>query len=101
LKNKLQTILSALIWAVVLLAAYAVTANAQTGATGNSATAIKKSPVTLASSATPVTGGGTAGQISKWSGFNGTSFTIDDSIITQDKFGKIGIPRRHAADHRV
>jgi hypothetical protein len=91
LKNKLQTILSALIWAVVLLAAYAMTATAQTGATGNSATAIKKSPVTLASSTTPVTGGGTAGQISKWSGFNGTSFTIDDSIITQDKFGKIGI----------
>ncbi|HZM86921.1 MAG TPA: hypothetical protein VFF31_10385 [Blastocatellia bacterium] len=40
---------------------------------------------------TPVTGSGTAGQITKWLGFNGTSFTIGDSAITEDKFGNIGI----------
>jgi hypothetical protein len=38
-----------------------------------------------------VAGSGTAGQITKWIGFNGTSFTVGDSAITEDKFGNIGI----------
>lgn len=40
---------------------------------------------------TPVAGSGTSGQISKWIGFNGSSFVIGDSNITEDKFGSIGI----------
>ena len=42
-------------------------------------------------SSQPVVGSGTAGQITKWTGFNGTSFTLGDSAITEDKFGNIGI----------
>ena len=44
-----------------------------------------------AASTTPVTGSGTAGQITKWAGFNGTSFTVGDSTITDDKNGNVGI----------
>src|ERR1700754_1640025 len=43
-------------------------------------------------STSPVTGSGTPGQITKWTGVAGTNtFTIGDSNITEDKFGKIGI----------
>src|SRR6185436_7962809 len=39
----------------------------------------------------PVTGSGTGGQITRWSGFNVTSSTIVDSGITEDKNGNVGI----------
>ena len=45
----------------------------------------------LGATAVPVVGGGTSGQISKWTGFNGPSSVLDDSNITEDKFGRIGI----------
>ena len=40
-----------------------------------------------AGSTTPVTGSGTAGQLTKWTSIN----TLGDSSITEDKFGKVGI----------
>jgi len=40
----------------------------------------------------PVVGSGTPGQITKWTGVFGTStYSIGDSNITEDKFGKVGI----------
>src|SRR5262245_41718204 len=39
-----------------------------------------------------VTGGGTPGRVSKWTGLSGTStFTLGDSNIAEDKFGRVGI----------
>jgi hypothetical protein len=40
----------------------------------------------------PVAGSGTAGQITKWTGVDGTNtYTIGNSAIFEDKFGKVGI----------
>jgi len=51
----------------------------------------KQALVPLAGS-NPVVGSGTPGQITKWTGVSGTStYSIGDSIITEDKFGKVGI----------
>src|ERR1700704_3077559 len=45
-----------------------------------------------AAAGNPVTGSGTSGQIGKWTGVSGSStYTLGDSGITEDKFGKIGI----------
>ena len=42
--------------------------------------------------ASSVIGSGTPGQITKWTGVSGsTTYTIGDSFITEDKFGKVGI----------
>jgi hypothetical protein len=42
--------------------------------------------------ASSVTGSGTPGQITKWTGVSGSNtYTIGDTNITEDKFGKIGI----------
>ena len=44
---------------------------------------------------TPVTGSGTPGQLTKWMGVDGSNtFTVGDSNITEDKFGKIGVGTR-------
>lgn len=51
----------------------------------------KTNPVQNAGGTTPVSGSGTAGQVSKWLGNNTLSYVLGDSIITEDKFGKIGI----------
>ena len=41
---------------------------------------------------TPVAGSGTPGQVAKWTGLSGeNTFSIGDSIITETKFGLIGI----------
>ncbi len=43
-------------------------------------------------SSVPVTGGGTLGQLTKWIGTNASGgFILGDSIITEDKFGNVGI----------
>ena len=45
-----------------------------------------------AAASSPVTGSGTPGRISKWTGvFGSTNFTLGDSNITEDKFGNVGI----------
>ena len=46
----------------------------------------------LAAALNPVVGSGTPGQIAKWTGVSGTStFSVGDSNIIEDKFGKIGV----------
>src|SRR6185295_19892239 len=44
-----------------------------------------------AAAAPPAVGSGTAGQLTKWIGTDGSSFTIGDSIITESKVGLVGI----------
>jgi hypothetical protein len=39
----------------------------------------------------PVTGTGTLGRLTKWSGFNANNSVIGDSTIFEDKFGKVGV----------
>jgi hypothetical protein len=52
-------------------------------------------PQAATAASNPVTGSGTTGQIPKWTGVDGAnSFTIGDSNIFEDKFGKIGIGTR-------
>jgi hypothetical protein len=46
---------------------------------------------TQAATPTPVTGSGIAGQLPKWAGNSSTSYVLTDSIITEDKTGRIGI----------
>ncbi len=67
MRDKIRFALSALMWAVMLLAAYAVAVHAQTRATSHQDHALqKKSGVApQASSNKPITGSGTEGQISK------------------------------------
>ena len=67
MRDKIRFTLSALMWAVVLLVAYAVAAHAQASAASDQDRAPqKKSGVTpQASSNKPVTGSGTEGQISR------------------------------------
>jgi hypothetical protein len=52
----------------------------------------KQQAVPPAAASSPVTGSGTPGRLSKWAGVEGTStFTLGDSNIFEDKFGKVGI----------
>ena len=52
----------------------------------------KKQTIVPLAGSNPVVGSGTSGQITKWTGVSGTStYSIGDSIITEDKFGKVGI----------
>src|SRR4030095_1966632 len=70
MRHKIRFTLSALMWAMVLLAAYAVPAHAETGADNNQHALKKSGPVQTAGATLPVTGSGTNGQISKWTGSN-------------------------------
>lgn len=48
--------------------------------------------VTPAATSNPVTGSGTVGRIAKWTGVDGAnSFSIGNTNIFEDKFGKVGI----------
>src|SRR5512138_1839357 len=92
MKERLRITISALIWAVVLLSAYALTAPAQTRITNNQQTDVKQArPVQAASSTLPVAGSGTVGQLTKWTGLTSSSALVGDSVITEDKLGNIGI----------
>ena len=74
-----------------MVAAYAITARAQSGAITSQKTAARTASLTAAGSPGPVVGSGTAGQITKWTGFSGSTPAVGDSAITEDKFGNVGI----------
>jgi hypothetical protein len=77
--NLLTFLLATILW-------LAAVANAQTPA-GKQAQA-----PALQAGSTSVTGSGMAGRLSKWTGVAGVNtFTLGDSIIFEDKFGKVGI----------
>ena len=83
--SKSRFLVSALLWTVMLLAAYVVAAHAQTGASNDKHAAQRGSM--QAAAATTVTGGGTAGQVVKWT----SAATVGDSSISEDKYGKVGV----------
>ena len=90
MKEKTRFTLSALIWSVILLAVYALTAHAQTGP-NNHQPARKGATTQAIGPALPVLGGGTVGQLTKWTGFTSSNSVIGDSNISEDKLGNIGI----------
>ena len=84
IKKSWKTIVTVLIVALMLTGADAQEQPSAKKAKGNNQS--------IAATASSVTGSGTPGQITKWTGVSGSStFTIGDSIITEDKFGKLGI----------
>ena len=90
-KERLRFTFRALMWAMMLFAAYSLIARAQTGNEKKSNKAIATQSVgTAASTAPPVLGSGVAGQIARWAA-SPKNNVITDSVITQDEFGKIGI----------
>jgi hypothetical protein len=53
---------------------------------------ISQSAVAPAATGNPVTGSGTTGRLAKWTGSDGSNtFTLGNSLIFEDKFGKVGI----------
>jgi hypothetical protein len=53
---------------------------------------VPQQAVTPAAAGNPVTGSGTVGRIAKWTGVDGAnSFSIGNTNIFEDKFGKVGI----------
>ena len=87
MKSKLSMKISALVWAVVLMAACTVAAQAQTAASSNPHPASKETTIQLTGISPAVTGTGTTGQLTKWTSLNG----IGDSVISEASTGKIGI----------
>jgi len=80
-----KSIVPVLIVAFTLSGAYAQEQSSAKKAKGNN-----QSIAPLAASS--VTESGTPGQITKWTGVSGSNtYTIGDSTITEDKFGKVGI----------
>ncbi len=91
MKEKMRFTLSALIWAVILLAAFAIAVHAQTGATDNQHTAKKGVTIQASVPNLPVQGSGTIGRLPKWTGLTSSNSFIGDSTIFEDKFGMVGI----------
>lgn len=86
MKSKLKFTLSALIGALLMLAAYTATTHAQTDTTANRAAA-KKAPPHAASATTVIIGSGTPGQLVKWT----SSTSVGDAAVSEDGSGRIGI----------
>jgi|SRR5215813_272860 len=92
MKGKLSFILSLLMWAVIWLPAQPLAAQAQITTTNNRGATTRDGKAAQAAGPNlPVLGSGTVGQLSKWTGFTSSNSFIGDSIITEDKLGKIGI----------
>src|SRR5262249_34116686 len=87
MRDRIRFPLSTLMWTMVLVAASTVSAHGQTGAAGNPTPPVQQRAAAPQLSSKQVTGAGTEGQITRWTGSN----TVGDSVITQDKNGNIGI----------
>lgn len=84
MRSRISFTLTSLMWAFVLIAAYALLARAQTG-TGKNQPSARKTE-TVQQSAVDLSAAGTIGQIPK---FNVAGLV--DSGISEDKFGNVGI----------
>jgi hypothetical protein len=87
MRHKIRFTINALMWAVVLLAVYAVVARAQTGTSNNQRAGRRTATDQPAGTTADLSGGGTIGQIPKWTG----AATLGDSVMSEDKFGRVGI----------
>ncbi|HWN99084.1 MAG TPA: hypothetical protein VNS63_07405 [Blastocatellia bacterium] len=90
MRRNLKFTMSALVWAIMLITAYA--ASAQTGATNKQQAAAAKSVATQAAAGfdPQVFGTGTVGQLPKWTLIKGANSFLGDSIISEQQ-GNIGI----------
>src|ERR1041384_4825675 len=92
MKEKMRTLLSALLWALILIAIYQGAARAQTGATDNPHPTARQSVAVQATGANlPVQGSGSIGRLPKWTGLTGSNSLIGDSSIFEDKYGMVGL----------
>jgi hypothetical protein len=87
--SKLRFTITALLWAMLLFAAYSIAVHAQT-AIENQKQKKGKGTVTPQACCPLVQGTGTVGQIPKWINFTGTNFVLGDSVMTESN-GNIGI----------
>src|SRR6476660_3230113 len=87
MRDKIKIALSALTWAVLLLAVYAVAAHAQTNATPDKHAARREVTTQAGGANLATVGSGTTGQLTKWTGPG----SIGDSIIAENKYGQIGV----------
>ena len=79
-------------WKLTILVVAATALSGIAGAqTQKTPPATRKTDITPATVSQPVTGAGTAGQITKWVGSNPINYTVGDSVISEDKFGNIGV----------
>ena len=80
-------------WALLLLTVYTITTHAQTNPSANQPTtkAQANQPAPQASNSA-VTGSGTSGRLSRWSGVAGSStYMLGDSTVFENKNGLVGI----------
>jgi len=85
MRSRISFTLSALMWAIALIVAYAVVVRAQTS-TGKNQPSSRRTE-TVQQSAVDLSAVGTIGQIPKYIGVN----AFADSVISEDKFGNVGI----------
>ena len=75
MKRELKFTLTAMVWALLLTAAYALSTHAQTHTAANRPEAEKANAAQAVGANPPVQGSGTLGRIPKWTGLTaGTSF---------------------------
>jgi hypothetical protein len=92
MKEKVKPMLNALLWALILLAAYGRVAQAQTGATANPHPTARQSIALQATGANlPVQGSGTIGRLTKWTGLTGSNSLIGETTIIESKTGLVGL----------
>ena len=88
MKGKLKFAISALVWALILMAAYVVSMHAQTNTTANQ-TAAKKGRAAETFGINPaVTGSGAAGLLAKFVGDGSVAF---HSNVTEDNLRRCGV----------
>src|SRR5262245_33292914 len=84
MRDKVRFAFSALMWAAVLLASYAITAHAQSGTNVNDAARRRRFSLSANNNLSAVLGDGTVGKIPKWSYSvpDGNS-VLGDSVMTE------------------
>jgi hypothetical protein len=88
MKSSSNSIIGALLCALLLLTSYTLAVRAQTSGNKEAQAAKQSGTVQPAGTNTAVTGSGTPNKLSKWTG---TGSTLGDSVISEDKFGNVGV----------
>ena len=82
---------NALIVVPLAVFVYSLPAYSQSAKQDDQHLAKKGANAQLAGPSLPVLGSGSVGQLTKWTGITSSNSVIGDSVITEDKFGNIGI----------
>jgi hypothetical protein len=86
--KKIRIVVCAILMICAMMSYSGLAQNSASKKTGNTT---PQAITTQAGGSSPVTGSGTPDRLVKWTGSSSTSYTVGDSIITEDKFGKVGI----------